>query len=191
MTEVVHEWNPDEGDLCQGDVLLFRLPDGFHNLDRSRPTAPRDGNLILAEGEVTGHNHAIHVNQRTIDAQIETAALRCDDGMDRRVVNAGHLTERGSVGLVEDARILLFHLARALEAQIHSTALYRDDVLVRRLVDDGHLTDGSLCVGFLAVEDEPVLLRHQEHDAVRIPPGLYYVGRQREFWKDAARQVAD
>jgi hypothetical protein len=31
------------------------------------------------------------------------------------------------------------------------------------------------------VVEAPVLLRHQEHDAVRIPPALYHVSRRREF----------
>ena len=29
MTETIREWNPAEGDLCQGDVLLLRLPEGW------------------------------------------------------------------------------------------------------------------------------------------------------------------
>jgi len=119
---------------------------------------PRDGKLILAEGELTGHHHAIWFHP----------PMFRDDG-----------------------------LARAMEAQSQPAvrsapaALYRDDGLVRGLVGDGLLTDGSLCIGFLVVEDAPVLLRHQEHDAVRIPPGHYYVGRQREFHAGEARRVAD
>jgi hypothetical protein len=35
------------------------------------------------------------------------------------------------------------------------TALYHDIKLLHRLVEDGLLTAGSLCVGFLVVEDGP------------------------------------
>jgi hypothetical protein len=152
MTETIRHWDPDQGDLCQGDVLLFQLPAAF-TLGRSDRIPPRDGKLILAEGELTGHHHAIWFNP----------PMFRDDG-----------------------------LARAMEAQNQSApaALYRDDDLVRRLVEHGLLTEGSLCVGFLVVE-APVLLRHQEHDPVRIPAGLYYVGRQREFHAGEARQVSD
>jgi hypothetical protein len=157
MMETIRNWDPDEGDLCQGDVLLFRLPKDIAPA-RTDIVQPRDGKLILAEGELAGHHHAIWFNP----------PMFRDDG-----------------------------LARAMEAHSQPTvtsalaALYRDDGLVRRLVDDGLLTEGSLCVGFLVVEDAPVLLRHQEHDAVRIPPGLYYVGRQREFGAGEAHRVSD
>jgi hypothetical protein len=84
-------------------------------------------------------------------------------------------------------------LARAADVQRQSApaALYRDSDLARSLVEHGFLTESSLCVGFLVVEEAPVLLRHQEHDAVRIPPGLYYVGSQREFHAGEARRVGD
>lgn len=70
-----------------------------------------------------------------------------------------------------------------------AAALYRDEKLLRKLVDDGLLTEASLCVG--VVVETPVLLRHQKHDVVCIPPGLYYVGRQREFHAGKAREVSD
>jgi hypothetical protein len=88
-------------------------------------------------------------------------------------------------------------LARAMEAQSQPTvtsalaALYRDVDVVISLLYAGLIVDGSLCIGILVVEDAPVLLRHQEHDAVRIPPGLYYVGRQREFGAGEAYRVSD
>jgi hypothetical protein len=40
-------------------------------------------------------------------------------------------------------------------------------------------------------EGDAVVLRHEEHDACRIPPGRYYVGSQSE-WSDAVeRKVQD
>jgi hypothetical protein len=152
MTKTIRHWDPHEGDLCQGDVLLFRLPEALTPARTDR-IQPHDGVLILAEGELTGHHHAIWFNP---------PAFR-DDG-----------------------------LAQAAETpyQLAPAALYRDNDLVRRLVEDSLLTDASLCIGFLVVET-PVLLRHNEHDAIRIPPGLYYVGHQREFHAGEARRVSD
>ena len=51
-------WNPDNGDACQGDIVIFRVPDDLV-IVTSDEIAPRAGRLILAEGEVTGHHHAI------------------------------------------------------------------------------------------------------------------------------------
>ena len=47
-------------------------------------------------------------------------------------------------------------------------------------------------VWFLSVEDgEPVLLVHEEHDALSVAPGVYEVRRQREFEPRGARRVSD
>lgn len=155
--ETIRDYNPDEGDLCQGDVILFRLPDGYVPA-KTQAIQPRAGQLILAEGELTGHHHAIWFNP---------PAFR-DDG-----------------------------LARAMEAKAEATQtqgaamLHRDDTMTQRLVAGGHLTTAALAIGYLTVEGEPVVLRHQEHDPIRIPPGEYYVGRQREFHAGEDRQIAD
>jgi len=157
MLETIRDWDPDEGDLCQGDVLLFRLPKDIAPA-RTDIVQPRDGKLILAEGELTGHHHVIW---------FEPPMFR-DDG-----------------------------LARAMEAHSQPTvksasaALHRDENVVIRLLYAGLIVDGSLCIGILVVEGAPVLLRHQEHDAVRITPGHYYVGRQREFGAGEAYLVSD
>lgn len=174
MTETIREWRPEEGDLCQGDVLMFQLPKGFAPA-RTDAIQPRDDKLILAEGEVTGHHHAIWFNP----------PMFRDDGLARAL--APNLQD--DVALRGDS-----HSAAVAQtppaAPEGMAALYRDDELVRRLVKDDLLRDASLCVGFLVVE-APVLLRHQEHDAIRIPPGFYYVGRQREFFQGIIHGVSD
>lgn len=154
----IRNYNPDDGDLCQGDVIIFRLPDGYIT-SRDNPIAPRDNKLILAEGEVTGHHHAIWCNP----------TMFRDDAMARSL---------------EDA-------IPAEAVQAASASLYRDDALTQRLDSDGHLTTTALAIGYLTVEGEPVVLRHEEHDPIRIPPGEYYVGRQREFHSGEARKIAD
>lgn len=60
--------------------------------------------------------------------------------------------------------------------------LLRDPYLVRRLRKDAQfgLSREDLCVGFLLVEGASVVISHQEHDGIRVPQGLYYLGGQVE-----------
>lgn len=72
--------------------------------------------------------------------------------------------------------------------------MYRDARAAEALVQAGELTRGDLCIGFLVVETGPVVLRHEEHDAIRIPIGRYYCGRQIESTvaeRDRERLVQD
>lgn len=43
----------------------------------------------------------------------------------------------------------------------------------------------------LLVAETEAFLRHEEHDTVTIPPGIYEVRRQREYTPEAIRTVAD
>jgi hypothetical protein len=52
------DWNSADGCALQGDICLFRIPDDIA-IDTADEIAPRDNALVLAEGEVTGHHHAI------------------------------------------------------------------------------------------------------------------------------------
>ena len=151
----IHDWNPDDGDALQGDVILFRVPDHIAT-DRSDEITPRENRLILAEGEVTGHHHAIRLVP-------QPAAFR-DDG-----------------------------LARDMEAMAPAATakLYRAASTIREMVRAGELTTDRLAIGILEVDGGPVVLRHDEHDAIRIPPGRFYVGGQQEFDAGEARRVAD
>jgi hypothetical protein len=147
-------WDPAKGDMQQGDVLLFRIPDTI-KLDLSDEISARDGKLILAEGEITGHHHAIWFPQ---------PALLHDES-----------------------------LARVAEAKAPTATakLYRDASAANALVHAGQLSHARLTIGFLVVEGAPVVLRHDEHDAVRIPPGRYYVGGQVEWDAGEERRVQD
>ena len=69
--------------------------------------------------------------------------------------------------------------------------LYEDDVLTHKLVAAGILSTPGLAIGFLVIEHGPVSLNHQEHDTIIMPPGSYYVGRQREFNAGEERRVQD
>ena len=152
----IYDYDPVAGDLCQGDVLLFRLPDGYIP-STGQPIAPEGGKLILARGEMTGHHHAIWFNPPQFR----------DDAMARALETP----------------------AKSVETAI--ATLYRDDALTQRLVAGGHLVTAELAIGYLVVKGEASVLRHQEHDAIRIPAGAYYVGRQQEFHAGESRMVAD
>lgn len=156
------DWNPDEGDLQQGDVILFRIPDGVR-LDLSDEVKPRNAKLVLAEGEITGHHHAIWLPQ---------PVMFRDDGLARELEAAPPTAAQAA----KAARV---------------PRLYRDPAAVRRLVQLRELAHERLAIGFLIVESGAAVLRHDEHDAARIPPGRYYVGGQAEWNAAEERRVAD
>lgn len=163
----IHDWNPDDGDALQGDVCLFRIPDTI-KLDTSDEIAAKDGRLILAEGEVTGHHHAIWGRN--------PPAMFREDGAGAGVSTA-------------DTAAMLKTAAR--KAKSGTAKLYRDAAAIRALMRCGDLTTDALAIGVLVVERHPVVLRHDEHEAIRIPPGRYYVGGQQEWDAAEARRVAD
>lgn len=165
-TMKIHDWNPDEGDALQGDVCLFRIPDHI-KVDTSGEITAKNGRLILAEGEVTGHHHAIwNRNPPTM------------------------FREDGSGSGISDADTAAM-VAKATKAKTGTAKLYRDPKAIDALVRDGMLTTQALAIGVLIVEKKPVVLRHDEHEAILIPPGRYYVGGQQEWDAAQARRVAD
>jgi hypothetical protein len=105
----------------QGDVLIKTDEDLVLPAD-AKPVEPKGGRLILAEGEATGHAHAIEA---------------CD------------------------------------EAQLFCTPA------------------GEL---FLQVTGEkPVTVKHEEHKAVEVPPGTYFIDivQEYDYFEDEARKVED
>lgn len=74
---------------------------------------------------------------------------------------------------------------------IETAKLYQDQGLTQKLISAGELTTDSLCIGYLVITCNPVELKHDEHDSITIPPGVYYVGRQREWTAGEARAVQD
>lgn len=80
-------------------------------------------------------------------------------------------------------------LARAGEATLTGAAtLFEDRDLAQSLP---WLRRQDLIIGFLRVEGGSVVLGHPEHDAIRLPEGTYYVGRQVESAGAEERVVAD
>jgi hypothetical protein len=68
--------------------------------------------------------------------------------------------------------------------------LYRDPEIVTAMQKEGLLTRTDLTVGLLEVES-PVVVSHEEHDGLRLPPGAYLIGRQVESVGAEERRVAD
>lgn len=214
----IHDWNPDKGDACQGDVLLFRIPDSI-TLDLSAEIKPNDNRLVLAEGEVTGHHHAIFLRNAPVmfreDGsggglsflklptpeevfQAASPQLRAAYTKHEQRVRASDVDDylRPGPGVASLVRAMV-RADEAIQEQtsdrvdVGAAKLYRDPAAIRALVDAKELRDERLAIGVLVVEGAPVALRHDEHDAIRIPPGRYYVGGQQEWDAAEARRVQD
>lgn len=116
----------------------------------------------------------------------------------RLILAAGEMTgHHHAIGL---RAATMFHdeaLARSMEAAAAPkpaagpARMYRDANAANALREAGHITRTDLCLGFLTVEGAPVVLRHEEHDGIRIPPGRYYVGAQIESAGAEERRVID
>jgi hypothetical protein len=158
------DWNPSEGMAFQGDVAIVAVPSELAGkLTRHEEISARDNRLILAEGEVTGHHHEIYL-LRNIPKYHDTA-LSADVKVDAKMKK--FLPQQGKA------------------------KLFRCNELASAMQGAGVLTRTDLTVGFLEVTEAPVEIRHQEHDAIRVPEGLYYVGRQIESVGAEERRVAD
>lgn len=80
-------------------------------------------------------------------------------------------------------------LAKARSAATRGkAALFADTNLAGNLP---WLLRRDLIIGFLVVSTGPVVLRHPEHDGIRLPEGTYYVGRQIESAGAEERIVSD
>jgi hypothetical protein len=161
MQKIV-DWDPADGAAFQGDVAIISMPASI-KISRVDEISPVDGCLILQEGELTGHNHAIV--------------------LDRPVPTKPRKTSKAAEKLMADT------LAGRIE--VPAARLYRDRAAVDAMVRMGVLTRADLAVGCLVVEGGPMVVTHQEHDGIRVPPGQYYVGRQVESAGAEERVVAD
>lgn len=184
MNTIIIDWNGDN-DCCQGDVLLFRIPDSI-KLDTSDEIAPRDNKLILAEGEVTGHHHAIWFSPAMFRANEGEGGIDTV-GMIAKATKTKSNANAQTECVTESTRA---HDAASV-AQTGTAKLYRDPAAVRALVASNELTTDRLAIGILVIKGAPMILRHDEHDAIRIPVGRYYVGGQQEWDAGKARRVAD
>jgi hypothetical protein len=134
--------------------------------------APVGGRLILQEGEVSGHHHAINVT-RTRNFQQQPR-------------------ETGDPLLATRDPKLRKALGGGASKPLQATArMYRDPAAVTTMISAGIMTRADLAIGCLVIEGGSMLLTHEEHDAVRIPPGNYLIGRQVESAGADERIVED
>lgn len=151
-------------DLCQGDLILTRL-------DELWPAV------------------AASIKRDDIVRKPTNGELRLLEGE----VTGHHHAIR--YGLSEVARFRDDGMARALTANasvaLGTATLVRDSAATQALVAAQCLSRADLAIGFLIVEGGPVDLAHPEHDAIRVPEGSYYVGRQIESAGAEERVVQD
>lgn len=169
MTTQIRDYDPKNGDFLQGDICIFAIPQSIKISAAAIEVSPTDGRLIVQEGEVTGHHHAIELRRQFRD--------------DTRAVGDPALATRSP------------RLRRALggnrKAAVGAARLFRDPAAIQKLAAAGELTRTDLAIGILVVEGAAVMLTHEEHDGVRLPEGRYYVGRQIESAGAEERVVAD
>jgi hypothetical protein len=163
----IHDYDPAKGQAFQGDVSIIPMPADIAISTREE-IAPVKGRLILQEGEVSGHHHAIDLRQKNFQAQPR---------------------ETGDPLLATRSPKLRKALGGA--ARLGVARMYRDDKAVGELVRRGILTRADLAIGCLVVEGAPMSVTHEEHDGIRLPAGNYLIGRQVESAGAEERIVAD
>jgi hypothetical protein len=168
----IRDWNPADGMAFQGDIAIIPVPAGIE-ISTTDEIAPRDGRLIIQEGEVSGHHHAIHMrNFRAATPIVGDPATATRDPKLRKALGGRKK-------------------AAAPAAEEGVARLYRDAAAAQALVRAKILTRTDLMVGLLVVSEGPVVIDHEEHDGIRVPVGRYYVGRQIESAGAEQRVVAD
>jgi hypothetical protein len=151
----VRDYDPREGQAFQGDVAIIPIPSDIPVVT-SDEIAPIDGRLIIQQGELTGHHHAIYFGGNI--------AWFRDDGLAR--------------DLAENANVAAGKLRSP--APVARARFYRDANVAQQMLNRGLLTRSDLAIGCLVVESGSVVVSHEEHDGIRLPVGNYLIGRQIE-----------
>lgn len=163
----IHDFNPADGQAFQGDVSIVPMPASIA-ISTTDEIAPVEGRLILQEGEVSGHHHAI--NLRHFQSQPR---------------------ETGDPLLATRDPKLRKALGGASKASAATARMYRDPNAVSAMVSGGILTRADLAIGCLVIAGGPMTVTHEEHDGIRLPPGNYLIGRQVESAGADERVVTD
>jgi hypothetical protein len=165
----IQDYDPSLGQAFQGDVSIIPIPAGIR-ISTIDEIVPVDGRLILQEGEVSGHHHAIDLRTRNFQLQPR---------------------ETGDPLMATRDPKLRKALGGASKASAPTARMYRDPAAVNAMVTAGIMLRADLAIGCLAIEGASMLLSHEEHDAIRIPPGNYLIGRQVESAGAEERVVLD
>lgn len=164
---IIRDFEPSKGQAFQGDIWFMPVPADIA-VNTADEVTPIDGRLIIQEGEATGHHHAI--------ALTKSVAPRSD-----------HLAHRKTSITAE--RLMTDALAGTIA--VPTARLYRDQTAVEAMRAKGLLLRADLAIGVLIVEHGPMVVSHEEHDGIRMPPGRYLTGRQVESAGAEERVVVD
>jgi hypothetical protein len=165
----IRDYDPKLGQAFQGDVSIIPIPEGIaiSTLDE---VAPVEGRLILQEGEVSGHHHAVDLRQRHFQAQPKGAGDPLLATRDPKLKKA---------------------LGGMARQSAPSVSMYRDPNVPAEMVRRGILTRSDLAIACLVIEGGTMAVTHEEHDGIRLPAGRYLIGRQVESAGAEERIVAD
>lgn len=167
----IRDYDPSKGQAFQGDVSIIPIPDGIaiSTFDEIKPV---DGRLILQEGEVSGHHHALDLRQKNFQAQPRETGDPLLATRDPKLAKALGTMPKGG--------------AKATHARMYRDASVPDEMVRRRI-----LTRADLAIACLVIEGGPMTVTHEEHDGIRLPAGRYLIGRQVESAGAEERIVAD
>ena len=165
----IRNYDPALGQAFQGDVSIIPIPPDVA-IATSEEISPIEGRLILQEGEVSGHHHAIDLRQRHFQAQPREAG-------DPLLATSSPRLRKALGGMTKQKR--------------GTARMYRDERAVAEMVRRQILTRADLAIGCLVVEGSPMSVTHEEHDGISLPPGSYLIGRQVESAGAEERVVRD
>jgi hypothetical protein len=145
----IRDYDPTTGQAFQGDVSIIPVPPGISisTVDEIKPVA---GRLILQEGEVSGHHHAINLRERSFQAQPR---------------------ETGDPVMVTRDPKLSKAFGGASKKTAAVVRMYRNPTAVDAMVSAGILTRTDLAIGFLVIPPGVEVVGHEEHDGIRLLGG--------------------
>jgi hypothetical protein len=168
----IRDYDPTMGQAFQGDVAIIPIPADI-TVATIEEIAPVEGRLILQEGEVSGHHHAVDLRQKHFQMQPRESGDPLLATRDLKLRKA-----LGGAG------------AKA-PAIVGTARMYRDASVPAEMVRRGLLTRVDLAVACLVIDGAPMAVTHEEHDGIRLPPGSYLIGRQVESAGAEERVVRD
>ena len=165
----IREYDPAQGQAFQGDVSIVPIPADII-ISTIEEIQPVRGRIILQEGEVSGHHHAVDLRQKHFQAQPR---------------------EQGDPLLAARSPKLRKALGGTARSLSGIARMYRDPAAAAEMVRRRILTRADLAIGCLIIAGAPMAVTHEEHDGIRLPPGQYLIGRQVESAGAEERIVAD
>lgn len=165
----IRDYDPAQGQAFQGDVSIIPIPADIA-ISTTEEISPVKGRLILQEGEVSGHHHAISLRQKNFQMQPRETGDPLMATRDPKLKKA---------------------LGGMAKAACGTARMYSDANVVAEMVRRKILTRSDLVIACLVIEGAPMSVTHEEHDGIRLPVGRYLIGRQVESAGAEERVVAD